>query len=99
MAYGIGKDIRLACLVIGVVLLRTKNYGLSAIDTVDAVDGLVETAHTGIFLGSDVEEVVLHGHVGCNTHHYHPRLLVFISRDKDGCEGFLGSRYDCDCGI
>ena len=91
---GIGEDIGLSFTVFLGVLLRTKNYRLTAMQAVDAVNNLIETFHFLELFGIDVEEILLDGGVGADAHDNDAGLLILIARTIDSLKNIVGSLND-----
>ena len=90
MFYGIGEDISFAYAFLLGILLGTEHDGLAAVNPVDTVKSLVKGFQLLIFLWSNVEEVLLYGTLGRNSHHYDPSLLVLEPLPVDGVECLVG---------
>ena len=69
MLNSISEDFCLAIAVETGVLLGADDDGFGAITFVDAVDHLVKSFHLTNLFGGDIEEVLLDGAVGTDTHH------------------------------
>ena len=66
---GISKNLCLSFTVLLGVLLGADDDGLRAVEFVDAVDNFVKSFHLAGLLSGDIEEVLLDGAVGTDTHH------------------------------
>ena len=79
MLDGICKYCGLPFAVFLSVLLTTEHYGFCAVHLVDAVDDGIQPAHFLKLLGIYVEQVLLDGAVGPDTHDYYACFLVVIA--------------------
>lgn len=85
-AYCVGEVCRLAFALLGGVLLRAEDYGLSAIPAVDAVDGGIEPFRLCVAGGIEIEKAGLDSLVSRDVHEHHSRTLVLVAPDERPAE-------------
>ena len=95
---GVGEDLSAAFAVGTGVLLGADDDGLRAVEFIDVVDHFVKSLHLFDLFGGDVEEVLLDGAVGTDTHHYDTCPLILHPLNEDPIQHLGGCLDDGDRG-
>ena len=94
---GVGEDLSAAFAVGTGVLLGADDDGLRAVEFIDVVDHFVKSLHLFDLFGGDVEEVLLDGAVGTDTHHYDTCPLILNALNKNPIQHLGGCLDDGNC--
>ena len=90
MLNGISEDFSTTFAIGTGVLLGADDDGFGAITFVDAVDHLVKSFHLTNLFGGDIEEVLLDGTIGTDTHHNDTSPLILHTLNENTIQ-HLGS--------
>ena len=96
MLNGIRKHLRFTLAVGASVLLGADDDGFGAITLVDAIDHFVKSFHLSNLLGRDIEEVLLDGTLGTDTHHDDTSPLILHPLNEDPIQHLGGCLDDGD---
>ena len=93
---GVGEDLSAAFAVGTGVLLGADDDGLRAVEFIDVVDHFVKSLHLFDLFGGDVEEVLLDGAVGTDTHHNDTSPLILYALNENPIQHLTGCLNDGD---